>query len=516
MAIESQHDSAWSAALDERPTYPPLAGDADADVLILGGGITGVTAAEALYYAGRRVTLITMNRIAGGTTGYSTGHLDTTLDTPLSTLISRHGEDAVRQVLDAKRNAVDHIETLQQRYGYDADFQRLSAYQFAEPDQDADALGEEFDAARRLGLAAQEAPCDDVPLPCSRAIRFDDQARHDPMRHTVRLAAALADRGVTIHEQTAMDRIVEGDDGQTVTVETARGTITARHVLCAGHASIWGTKSVQPRVYPWQSYVLTVRLADPLPDALFWDMADPYRYWRRAGHGDANLAVVGGFDHRTGDADAATPDRFADLEAYARARLDVAEVVHRWSHEFFETADGLPYVGHVPGMKRTLIATGFSGVGLTLGTLSGRLMADLTVHHDDLPAQGGDYHNPLADALDPARIKPLASAVEAAKGLGYMAGHAVADKLGPADVGDPDALQPGQGAIVSGKGGKLAVYRDDDGNLTRRSATCTHLGCTVQWNAAEKTWDCPCHGGRYDHDGQPIAGPPSQALAPAE
>ena len=341
-------------------------------------------------------------------------------------------------------------------------------------------------------------------------IRFDNQARHDPMRHAVSLAAALADAGVTIHEQTAMDHIEEAGDGQSVTVETARGTVTAKHVLCAGHAAIWGTKSIQPRVYAWQSYVLAVRLADPLPEALFWDMHDPYRYWRRAFADQPDLAIVGGQDHRTGDADAATPQRFADLEDYARQRMNVKEVIHRWSHEFFETADGLPYVGTVPGMDRTRIATGFSGVGLTLGTMAGRLMADLVLHHGD-----ADYHNPLADALAPSRLKPLASAVEGAKGAAFIAGHAVADKLGPADETTADALAPGEGAVVSGENGKLAVYRDEHGTLSQRSATCRHLGCTVQWNAAAKTWDCPCHGGRYDRHGQPFMGPPSQPLEPA-
>ena len=502
MAIESQRESAWSADVD-RPTYPHLTGDAEADVVIIGGGITGLTAAEALHQAGRGVTLLTMNRVGGGTTGYSTGHLDTTLDTALSTLVSRHGEDAIRQLLDAKRDAVDHIEALQQRYGYDAKFQRVDAYQFAEPGQDASAVDDELESGRRLGLAVEEASCDDVPLPCERVVRYRDQGRHDPMLHVVSLAAALAERGVAIHEDTRMLKVQENDDGETVTVETNHGTLTAKHVLLCGHAAIWGMKSVEPRVYAWQSYVLTVRLAEPLPDALYWDMADPYHYWRREGGDDASLTVVGGFDHRTGDAEAATPARFEELEAYARERLDVVEVVHRWSHEFFETADGLPYVGVMPAMKRTQIATGFSGVGLTLGTLAGRMMSDL--------AQGKDH--PLKAVLDPSRIKPLASVKEGVKGGAFVAAHAVGDKLGGGDIDDVSALSPGEGGIMQGDNGKLAVYRDDDGKLTKRSATCTHMGCTVQWNAAEKTWDCPCHGGRYDCHGRVIMGPPSEDLA---
>jgi glycine/D-amino acid oxidase-like deaminating enzyme/nitrite reductase/ring-hydroxylating ferredoxin subunit len=504
-AIESQRTSAWTADT-QRPSFDPLDGDASADVIIVGGGITGLTAAEALYSAGRRVILIEMNRIGGGTTGYSTGHLDTTISLPLKTATSRFGDGPIKQLVIDKRDAINHVEQLAETYAYDHRFVRVPGYEFAEPDQDDSTVQGQIEESDRLGLGYEPVGCDDFPLPCQKAIRYPNQARFNPLAHIIGLAAGLKPKhNVKIHEQTRMLNVEEGDEGKAV-VQTNRGKLTGEHVLLCGHAAMWGMFSLEPKVYAWQSYAITVELESPLTDGLYWDSAEPYRYYRRLSSDRPNLAIVGGEDHRTGDAKQATVDRFDALEKIARDRLPVKRVVHRWSHEFFQTMDGLPYIGALPGSERILIATGLSGIGLSFGTMAALMFKRYILDEPD----------PLRELLDPSRIKPLASAGTAIKSGAFIAGHAIADKFGPADVSDENDIPPGQGAIVSGDDGKLAVYRDAQGRFIRRSATCTHMKCTVQWNAAEKTWDCPCHGGRYDCEGRVLMGPPQMDLEPAD
>jgi nitrite reductase/ring-hydroxylating ferredoxin subunit len=288
-----------------------------------------------------------------------------------------------------------------------------------------------------------------------------------------------------------------------VLLRTDRGAARAGRVVLATHSPA-GFNLVQVELGPYRSYVIAVRTPANLPDGLFWDTDEPYHYWRRASVHERDVVLVGGEDEKVGhDEGTETEERYRRLEEYARQRIRVDEVVARWSAQYYEPADGLPYVGRSPLSKKVYIATGFSGVGLVQGTLAARILSDRI---QGRPAEIGDL-------LDATRIRPLAAAGKVLSENLDVAAHAVKDRL----VGVATSLEGlgrNDGRVIKKDGKTLAVFRDSAGTLRAVSAVCTHLGCIVHWNATEQSWDCPCHGGRFSAGGEVMDGPPTAPLAP--
>lgn len=501
MSLEGHHPPVWTE-FTQRRQYPPLDGHLDTDVLVMGGGIAGVTAAALLHQAGKRVALIEMNRIAGGTTGHSTAHLDTSTDADFQSLLSKWGKDPTRRYVRAKAQAIDLIEHHDRVYGLDAAFQRVTGWVYAEPDHDLDTFQKELDAVGELGF---DYPDDmpDLPFKVAKAMRLPNQGRVDPLAYTVRLAERLADRGVGVFEKTTVQEAADDENGR-VKVTTDRGTVTADAAVLMGHAPVEGTGVVDSRVRPYQSYVIGVRVEDDLPDELFFDWDSPYHYTRRIGRGDSRQLIIGGADHATG-AEVDAMRKFLDLEAYARKRYKVHEVTHRWSHEFWEPADGMPFIGRAPGKQNVYFATGFNGEGITFGTVAAMLLTDLVLGRP----------NDLADLFSPTRGKLLAQATRLVHASADAVKGLVADRARPS-AGSIEDIRAGEGAVVKVGGEQLAVFRDESGEVHALSPVCRHMGCIVHWNNAEKTWDCPCHGGRYDALGHVIMGPPRSDLPAQE
>ena len=506
------------------PTYPPLRDDAQCDVAVLGGGIAGLTAALELARGGgggRSVIVLEMHRVAGGTSGHSTGHLEWHSEIGYVQLISKFGEQKTRTLIDAKRDAVDYIEAWSAESGGEGgeggDFVRVPAYFYAEDETGAAEVQLEVEASARLGYDADLLGHAPLPFSTTAAMRLDHQARHSPLAYVRLLARLCIEAGVTIHEETRLTSHEELDEtrrsenrNRRIRVTTDRGVVSCDHLVLCGHAPTAALVSAVSRAFPYQSYVIAVRVkegGEPIEDALYWDTAEPYHYIRRYSSDDPTLLVIGGADHRTGSHESPTQSRFEELEVYARERFDVAPggVESAWSHEFWEPADGVPYIGCVPRTEHTYMACAFSGEGLTLGTAAGRLLADLILNRD----------NPLEEVTRLDRVKPLASANRLVRGGLHFAKRFVGDRLRGGDADSVDAVPVGEGRLVDSDDGLLAVYRDDEGEggeVHVMSPVCTHLGCIVQWNDAERTWDCPCHGGRYDAKGTVIMGPPDRDL----
>lgn len=485
--------------------WEPLVGEARADVVVVGAGITGLTAAMRLLQAGRSVAVLDAHRVGDGTTGHSTGHLDAHNDHSYQDLVDRIGEQAAAKLIHARRQAIDHVEHWNQSLQLDADFQRIPAYWYSEKDdpQTIHTFGREAELARHFGLEAGVS--DSVPLPFRTgvAVRLGEQARFSPLKYLCNLAHAFTQAGGLIFENVrAIDLQPQAQHGGHRVHTHTGGAITGQDVILATHMPWTGFASLQSRVYPYQSYAIAAQVADTVPDALYWDNAEPYHYTRIADSNDPHTLIIGGADHHTGDP-AGADEAFHILERYARQRYDVTRIRNRWSHEFYETADTLPYIGRVPGEQRVYIGTGYSGTGLTWGTFAGLMLSDLAL---------GKSH-PCAPLLDPSRIQPRQSAGRIASELLHIAEHFVGDRVGEGEVDIVDDIPPDQGRIMLVRGRRIAVYRDADGHAHAHSAVCTHAGCIVHWNNAEKTWDCPCHGGRYDAHGRVLNGPPREPLA---
>jgi glycine/D-amino acid oxidase-like deaminating enzyme/nitrite reductase/ring-hydroxylating ferredoxin subunit len=483
------------------PSFPPLSGDLDVDVAIVGAGITGLTTAAQLAAAGLTVAVLERHRVGAGETGHTTAHLTEVVDTRYRTLVRDFGEASARLVGDASRTAIHLIEELSRTYGIDCGFERLDAYLYCENADDLDMLREELEAAQRSGVRGEITRDVPLPFPTAGALRFPDQAQFHPTRYLRSLSATLAERGVRFFEHTMVRNV---EDDEPCRVETDRGVVTARDVVVATNVPVNNRVLLHTKLAAYRTYAVAAAVPERAAvRGLFWDTADPYHYTRTARIDGTTWLVVGGEDHKTG-LETDTGQRYRALEAFARERFALPAVSHSWSGQVIEPVDGLPYIGRNPFGTHVYVATGYSGNGMTFGTLAGQVLSDLIAGRQ----------NAYAPLLTPGRITPLASAVDFVTENVDFPRHLVADRLTNFDAtaDSPADLGPGEGRLLTIDGKKLAVSRDRAGVLHALSPVCTHLGCDVRWNAAEGSWDCPCHGSRFDQEGRVLNGPASTEL----
>ncbi|MFO0801252.1 MAG: FAD-dependent oxidoreductase [Gemmataceae bacterium] len=490
--------SVWQSIAPDRASLVPV--PAAADVCVIGAGIAGLSVAYSLARSGKRVVVLEARGVGCGMTSVTTAHLASVLDDRYSRLIRVRGEDAARLGVRAHAAAVDAIEENATREGIDCDFKRLDGFLVAASEADHDLLDREAEAARTLGVdfeSRQVAPA----FGGGRCLRFPRQARFEPMAYLDGLARAVVKLGGTIVTNARAESV---EDGSPCRVTVRGGELKANAVVVATNSPFNDRYAIYTKQYPYMTYVVGLRanFAD-VPDALVWDTADPYHYVRLAGKPDAagfDTLVVGGEDHKTGHADDGDA-RFARLEAWARQHFPQAgEVTHRWAGQVLETLDGLGYIGRNPGDANVTVVTGDSGMGMTHGAIAGIL----------LPAIITEGAHPWEEVFAPGR-KPLKAAGEFVQKNADVALQ-YADWFRGGDVKSAAEIERGCGAVVRSGLTKLAVYRDDDGGLHTCSAMCPHLGAVVQWNDAEKTWDCPAHGSRFDATGKVIQGPANTPL----
>ncbi len=496
MTVPDQSTSVWMESTPPTP-FPRLDGNRTCDVAIVGGGITGLTAALLLARSGKQVVVVDSGQIGYGVSGHTTAHLTTMVDAHYQSLIKDFGAEQARLVAESSRAAIEQIAALVAEESIDCDFARVTGYLYSESAADEALLHDEIAAAAHVGIAAAWVANLPLPFPIHRAIKVDDQAQFNPLPYLYALAQAVQRHGGAVYEFSHVEAV---DGGAPCQVTTDRGTLTAAAVIIATHMPINDLYLVA-KAEPYRSYVLGVRLDGPVPKGLFWDTADPYHYTRQARDGQGELLVVGGEDHKTGhEVDTEQPLRV--LEEYVRERYKVREVVYRWSAQVYEPIDGLPFIGEYPLRPNVYAATGYSGTGMTFGTLAGMLLAD----------QIRGVANPYRELYSINRLKPLAGGPSMIKAGIAEAVRFVGDRF-KTDVEGTGEIPLGEGRLITLDGEQTAVYRDEQGHLHAMTPVCTHLGCIVGWNNAEKSWDCPCHGGRYSATGTVIEGPPTQDLA---
>ncbi len=489
-----------------------LAQDLTADICVVGAGLAGLTTAYLLAREGRSIVVLDKGPVGGGNTNRTTAQLSNAFDDRYSELVRIHGEHKAQLAAHSHTAAIDMIGAIAREEGIDCDFERVSGYLFAPPGGSRKLLDEELEAAHQVGLAQVErvarAPLADFDtLPC---LHFPEQGQFDPLKYLSGLVRAIQERGGQIYTDTPVEDV---QDGEPALVRTRSGfTVTAQAVVVATNSPINDRVALHTKQGPYLSYVVAARIPrGSVVRALYWDTEDPYHYVRvqtpdgndGGEEGDTELLLVGGEDHKTGQADDADA-RYARLEAWARERFpSMGEVVYRWSGQVYESLDGLAYIGRNPGDSAVYVVTGDSGMGMTHSTVAGMLIRDLIIGRE----------NAWAAVYDPAR-KPIKAANEFAKeNLNVAAQYTALLTPGSAT---PTEVEPGSGAVVGFGPSKHAVYRDDAGVLHTHSAICPHLGCVVAWNGGEKTWDCPCHGSRFDAYGRVLNGPAKADLAPAE
>ncbi len=470
-------------------------------MLIMGAGITGLSTALELLQRGKRVIVCEATIIGGGTTGGSSAHLDAHPEMGPKKLISQLGVEKAAAYTRMRLKAIDTIES---RGSSGCAFSRVPAYFYTEDSEHEEQMRKNFDAAKQIGLDVSW--CDSVPIHSAKCgYKIDNMARIDVLKYLYHLAEAVEAAGGTIFENTLVSGPVEKGATElettsscTVNGDVLHGKVKFDQVVCAVHCNDTSAQRLYVQTPAYQSYVLAARVREPLLDALFWDDSNPYYYVRRATH-DGLTILVGGCDHRTG-----AGDEVAAMDALQRwtcERFDVEEFVSQWSAELFEPTDGLPFIGIVPGLENVWIATGLSGVGLTLGTAAGTMIADMI--------DGQDVA--LADVLAPHRL--TLSSLGTVVGEGMTTAADYSERALPAHKVDVDSLGRGEGAVGKVGGVHAAVCRDRDGCVHRLDPVCPHMGGIVRWNPVEQTWDCPVHGGRFTADGSRMYGPPESGLS---
>jgi glycine/D-amino acid oxidase-like deaminating enzyme/nitrite reductase/ring-hydroxylating ferredoxin subunit len=505
MSVSRERTQSLWMNIDVAPQTRRLDGPDNADTVVVGSGIAGLSVAYELARRGREVVVLDRGPIGQGMTSRTTAHLSSICDDSFDTLLNRRGLATAKLFYESHSAAIDRIEAVQREEAISCDFRRVDGILFPALGQDPSELDPELDAGRRLGLAMEEG----TGLPFMghediRCLRYRNQATFHPLRYLRGLVAAIVARGGRLYRDTVVEAVEEDQEG--VAVRTFSGaTVRAASAVVATNSPINDRVAIHTKQAPYRTYVMALELPRrALPDALYWDTEDPYHYVRlQPGESDKDYLIVGGADHKTGEADDGEA-RLAQLESWIRRLVPVlGKATHRWSGQVMETIDYSGFIGRNPGNRRVFVATGDSGQGMTHGALAGLLIADLIT----------EGRSVWEELYDPSR-KPVSSLGEFVS-ENVTAVKNFAEYLAPGELDTLEALMPGHGAIVRQGLSKIAAYRDEEDVLHQCSARCTHVGCHVHWNSLERCWDCPCHGSHFAIDGTALNGPAVSPLAPA-
>jgi glycine/D-amino acid oxidase-like deaminating enzyme/nitrite reductase/ring-hydroxylating ferredoxin subunit len=493
-------ESLWVDTSPGPPARPPLRGNASADVAVLGGGIVGITTALLLAESGARVALLEADRLARSVSGRTTAKLTSQHGLVYSRLRSKFGLEGARTYATANEAALAWIAERVARDRVDCDFRRQPAYLYMSRGGDRAKLEAEAEAAIEAGLPASLVEATPLPYPVEAALLFTDQAEFHVRKYLLPLADRLEQTGGAVYEES---RALTVESGHPCIVKTAEAELRADRVVIATHYPFLDRSLAFARVHPDRSYVIACRLDGAPPSGMHISGDSPTRSLRAVPLDGEELLLVSGEGHRTGEG-GDTEMRYRRLEEFAREHWRVQSVDYRWSTQDNATVDGVPYVGRLtPRSERLFMATGFSKWGMTGGTAAALLLHDLLLGRDSA----------WADLYDPNRFKPFAAASKLVEENLRVGLHFFGDRARKRGIRPIEELVPGEGDIVRHDGEKVAGHRRDDGTLVAVSPRCTHLGCQLSWNPAERSWDCPCHGSRFSPEGKVLHGPAVRPLA---
>lgn len=499
------HHSYWN---DSQPPleYKTLQGDMITDVLVVGGGIAGLTTAYCLVKSGRKVLLLEDGYLGSGETGRTTAQITYALDDRYYDLEKFFGEEKASLAAESHKHALQWIKGTVITGGIDCNYKDADGFLFLDPTDKQENLEKEFESTQRLGLPTQMVS--QIPgMPSGlnkQAIRFPDQGQFHILKYLKGLADAIVRMGGEIYTSTHADEISK-------TGAKANGfTVKANHIVVATNSPVNDRVTMHTKQHAYRTYVIAAKIPKgQLPYAMWWDtgnmdsqwVAKPYHYVRLEPLDEQfDLLISGGEDHKTGQADEehiAEEQRYERLILWTKAHFPYfQDIDYKWSGQVLEPVDCLAFIGKNPGDDNIYIITGDSGNGMTHGTLGGLIINDIIMGNP----------NKYIDLYDPSRIT-LRTGMDFLKEVGNMAYKMGKDWIAPGDIKDVDELKPGKGAILSKGLEKIAVYKDEYGRIHSCSGVCPHLGGVLQWNDDEKSFDCPLHGSRFTAYGAVVNGP---------
>jgi len=491
--FDTPPQSYWIASTDTT-NYPNLQEDLKVDVAIVGGGLAGISCGYLLKKHGVRVAVIEADRIAQGTTGHTTAKITSQHDLTYNRIKRYMGEELARQYADANETAIRTIENIIKSEGIDCDFRHESAYTFTFMDSYIQKIADEASTAASLGISAFYTENAPLPFEVKAAVRFDGQARFHPRKYVLALAEKIPGDGSFIFENT---RVVDIDKGNPCTVLTKGGKkITADSVVIASHFPCYdGMGLYFARMYPERSYAIGIKVNGKFPGGMYVTAEDPGRSIRSQETEDGEILIISGEHHKTGHG-GNLHKHYENLVEFANKHYDLKEVKYRWSTQDYTTLDKVPYVGRLTSRTPNIyVATGFRKWGMTNCTAAAMIIKDLITKGE----------SPWISVYDPVRFVPNPSIQKLISINADVAARLLAGKLGP--VPENVEINKGDAKVIEVDGQRMGAYRDESGKLHLVDTTCTHLGCELNWNDAEKTWDCPCHGSRFTYEGEIVEGP---------
>lgn len=488
--------------IDSTPetNFPPLIDNLLVDVAIVGAGIAGLTATVLLKRAGLSVAVIESKRVAQGVSGHTTAKLTSLHQLIYAELIDKFGEEKARLYGESNEAAIAQVAALVEEEQIDCDFSRQSNYTYADTTDQLSKIVAEVEAAKKLGLPASLVNETSLPFAIAGAVKFENQAQFHVRKYLLHLAKSIpSDDNCYLFENTKVETVEQNNPCQVI---TDKGRLRAEKVLITTHLPILDRGLYFAKTYPKRSYIIGARIdSSQAPQGMFIGSGKDYNSIRTTPYQDGLLLLIGGGGHKVGEV-SNTEECYLKLEQFAHAKFGIDNFDYRWSTQDMVSFDKLPYIGKLTPLDENIyVATGFSLWGMSNGTLSGMLLKDLVLGKS----------NSWTELYDSTRATPFLTPQSVKQNIS-VGTHWVGDRLKGLTSSVAD-VKSNEGKVVTVKGEKIAAYRDETGNLHAVSAVCSHLACIVGWNNAEKSWDCPCHGARFNFDGEVIHGPAIKDLS---
>lgn len=492
-----QIQSLWLATVPES-NFGHLKDDVAVDIAIIGGGIAGLSIAYALRNEGKKIAVFEAVKIAHGTSGNTTAKITSMHDLKYAFLENKVGLDGARIYAKSQEWAIDTMKNIIDAEHIDCDFSYASLCAYAESDDGLEQLKKEFESVKKLSIQASLDFHDaSIPFPIRGVLKFEKQAYFHPGEYMYALAKILSDSGVAIYEYTRIDEFEEGD---VWTLHAKGKTVKAQTVIIATDYPIYDKALFFLRMNQMRSYALAVQLHTPLPRDMYVGIDGGRLTFRPYVTETEQWLICGGVDHATGTMQP-NENPFEQLEELVKKHFPVKSVDYRWAAQDSMPIDKIPYIGKMPMTKNMYVATGFGEWGMTTSVVSAKIISDLILGRK----------NEWEHFYSPSRLQAHA----ALEGISSQVSHVVkgfGSYVSKTEKLDEQAIARGEGKVTAHQGEKTAAYKDADGNMHVVSAKCSHMGCVVQWNGAENSWDCPCHGSRFTVDGGILNSPARKKL----
>jgi len=484
------------------PAYPQLAADADTDVAVVGAGLAGLMTAYLLVREGLRVTVLEAGSILNGTTGYTTAKISAQQNSIYDKLMRNLGEEHARAYYQANRHGLEQIRAIAEELGIECELEEQTNYVYATTDSGVKQLEKEWNAYEKLGLRGEQLTELPIPVRIKGAIAMRGEAQFHPLFFLKGLMEQLAGKGAQLYEHTRAVELNTDHEARPQVVTDSGLRVVARHVVVATHFPFCdGIGMYYARLHAERSYVVAAKPATAFPGGMYISKDSPTRSLRSANLRGETVVLVGGENHKTGQ-QISTLDRYRELERFGEQVLGSRSIPYRWSAQDLSTLDQVPYIGPITDKHPNVyVATGFGKWGMSNGSAAASLIRDCIMERD----------NPFKELYKPSRFHVKSDVKSFVVQNADVAKSLVTGKLEPVTL-TPLALEPGQGAVVEVNGKRCGAFRDEQGDYHVVDTTCTHMGCELEWNDGERSWDCPCHGSRFAPDGQVIEGPALRPL----